>query len=561
MKTYITLFLFATFASLILTPVVRRLCIQFNWLDVPGDGRRVHRKAVPRLGGVAVFASIAVTVLALPFVDNTITQALANSSNQLLAVIVPALIVFVFGVFDDLHGASARWKFLAQGVAGVLFYFMGGRIDAVSLPFFDVVFLPTWLSLVVTVVWVVGVSNAFNLIDGIDGLATGAALFAAVVMLMVALAMGHVHVVVVMIVLSGALTGFLPYNFNPASIFLGDSGSLFIGFVLAALSIQGAQKASTAVALAIPLIAFGLPILDTGFSMARRFIGGRPMFEGDREHVHHMLLARGWSQRRVVLVLYSTCALFGIVALLFVQEGGSRVPGLVLLIIGAATVFIVGRLRYHEVDEIKSGVRYHTTDRRERLKNNIEIRRASTRLAKATSIAEIHAAINDMLEHSLFDYALLEFSFKLKGRSLEEVYAREIRLREKTPDIDVTLDAEESKMQGRTELLGDTIRWHWQRKPTPSENQVVGETQTASPRTWSLRLPLATVNTELGFFNLYRNFNNERLLLDINHLWGLLQPALSRAIERVCRAAEHQPAESNLAFIAAASNTNLQSQR
>src|SRR5438094_6932429 len=158
-------------------------------------------------------------------------------------------------------------------------------------------------------------------------------------------------VTVVALALTGALAGFLRYNFSPASIFLGDSGSLFIGFALAALSIQGSQKASTAVAVAIPILACGLPVVDAGVTIARRFISGKPIFQGDREHIHHMLLARGWSQRNVAFVLYSLCAVFSLLALLTVRGGGGgRITAVTLIVMAAAVVFVAGRLRYPELD-------------------------------------------------------------------------------------------------------------------------------------------------------------------------------------------------------------------
>src|SRR4030095_8924027 len=161
----------------------------------------------------------------------------------------------------------------------------------------------------------------------------------------------NVWVTVVALALSGALAAFLRYNFNPASIFLGDSGALFVGFTLASLSVQGSQKASTAVAVAIPLFACGLAVVDTGVTIARRLLNGKPVFEGDREHIHHMLLARGWSQRQVALTLYGVCAAFGLLALLFVSNVKST-SGLILFVVSVAIVLAVGHLRYHEVDEI-----------------------------------------------------------------------------------------------------------------------------------------------------------------------------------------------------------------
>ncbi len=344
MNTYLLLFVVSTCASLLLTPVVSRISRRFGWLDKPRDGRRVHRNPVPRLGGVAIFAAILLALAALPFINNLVTQSLRTNSAKLLSVLAPAAIVFLIGVYDDFRGTNAPIKFTAQGLAGLLFCALGGRIEALSIPLVGSIELHPVLGYALTLLWTVGISNAFNLIDGIDGLATGAALFAALVLLVVSLMLGNPLITVVAIALCGSLIGFLPYNFNPASIFLGDSGSLFIGFMLAALAVQGTQKASTAVAVAIPLIAFGLPVVDTGVSIIRRFIGRRALFQGDREHIHHMLLARGWSQRRVALVLYGACALFGLSALLLVNDAGMRTTGLVLCIVGVAILLVVGRL-------------------------------------------------------------------------------------------------------------------------------------------------------------------------------------------------------------------------
>ncbi|HXM35828.1 MAG TPA: MraY family glycosyltransferase, partial [Pyrinomonadaceae bacterium] len=302
MNTYFALFLIGVFTSLTITPVVRRLCERFNLLDVPTDGRRVHKRAIPRLGGVVIFASVAIALSTLPFVDNLLTQSIRGHKREILITLIPATLVLLLGIYDDLRGTNAVVKFLGLGLIATLFYAMGGRIHVLAIPLFGSVHLPSTLSFVITVLWLVGIANAFNLIDGVDGLASGAALFSSVVILIVSLSGDSALMIVVTLALSGALAGFLRYNFNPASIFLGDSGALFVGFTLAALSVLGTQKATTAVAVITPILAFGLPVVDTGVTMARRMISGRPVFQGDSEHIHHMLLARGWSQRHVALV-------------------------------------------------------------------------------------------------------------------------------------------------------------------------------------------------------------------------------------------------------------------
>src|ERR1700687_2348233 len=347
MHTYFALFLIATFASLVLTPLIRRLCERFNLLDVPLDGRRMHSKAMPRLGGVAIYLACVIALSTLPFLDNMLTQTLRIFTAEIFVALIPATLVMFLGIYDDLRGTNATVKFAALGLIATLFFVMGGRIEVLSIPFIGSVHLPATISFLITVFWLVGIANAFNLIDGMDGLATGAALFSSLVILAISFAQGQPLMIVFSLILCGALAGFLRYNFNPASIFLGDSGALFVGFSLAALSILGSQKASTAVAVAIPILAFGLPVVDTGVSIARRFLSAKPIFKGDREHIHHMLLDRGWSQRRVALVLYGVSALFALLAMLFVNSGNA-LTAVVLFVVGVAVVLALGQLRYHE---------------------------------------------------------------------------------------------------------------------------------------------------------------------------------------------------------------------
>jgi UDP-GlcNAc:undecaprenyl-phosphate GlcNAc-1-phosphate transferase len=523
MKTYIALFAIALFSSLLLTPIIRRLSIRWGWLDVPLDDRRVHRKAIPRVGGLAILISVLIALLLLPLVDNLVTQSLLQDKWLLLMIFAPAVLVTLLGLYDDIKGANARVKLIALIVAGTVFYAMGGQIDNLSLPYFASIHLPAVVSYLATILWIVGVTNAFNLIDGIDGLAAGAGLFAALVVLGVSLMMGHPHVTVIALVLSGALIGFLRYNFNPASIFLGDSGSLFIGFTLAALSLQGAQKASTAVAIAIPLMAFAVPVIDTTFSMVRRFISGKPIFQGDREHVHHMLLARGWSQRRAVFVLYGVCAVLGLVSLLFINEA-SRLTGLVLLVVGSAIVLLMGRLRYHEVDEIKASMKRNLGERRARAANHLRIRRASRAMSKANSLKELFTVVGEMLELGEFAHATVTL-----GRG-GDFAGNECAL---------------SRENGAGEALGiklhnGMICWSWDR-PDINSVDVIG-----SGRFWALRLPLSTPEAGWGYINLYREFEGTALLLDINYLCQLFRREMARAAERVMTAPRLEDEEPEL---------------
>jgi UDP-GlcNAc:undecaprenyl-phosphate GlcNAc-1-phosphate transferase len=512
MNTYLTLFLISLAASLFATPVIRRLAQRHGWLDVPKDGRRVHAVPIPRLGGVAVFASVMLALAVLPFVDNLVTRQLAGQWQGVVAVLASSTLVFLFGVYDDLAGTSAKWKFVAQGAAAVLLYYLGGRVDAVTIPFVGSFELPPVLGFGVTLLWVVGISNAFNLIDGLDGLATGASLFAALVMLGVSLVNGRVLVTVVSIALVGSLIGFLRYNFNPASIFLGDSGALFIGFLLAALSVTGTQKASTVVAVAIPLMAFALPVIDTGFAIARRFVSGKPLFEGDREHIHHKLLERGWSQRRVAFALYGVCAFFGLLALLFTSDGGEgKLTGLILLITGAAIVLTAGRLRYHEVDEVRAGLKRNFGERKIRAANHVSVRRASQSLSKANSLGELFAAVREVLELGEFVYATVQLG---RGGDYE------------TGERAFALEAGDLRLRG-AELRGGLVCWNWER------GDVEGHEILGSHLFWTLRMPLSTDTAGWGFINLYREFGGDGLLMDVNYLSNLFQKELALAAERI----------------------------
>jgi UDP-GlcNAc:undecaprenyl-phosphate/decaprenyl-phosphate GlcNAc-1-phosphate transferase len=507
-NTYLALFLISTFASLTLTPAVRRLCQRFNLLDVPLDGRRVHSRAIPRLGGVAIYLACVIALSTLPFVDNLLTRELRQYGPDSLLLLIPASLVLLLGVYDDLRGANAAVKFGVLGSIATLFFVLGGRIVGVSIPFVGSVHLPLALSYLVTVLWLVGIANAFNLIDGMDGLAAGASLFASLVILVFSFAQGRPLMIVVSLVLCGSLAGFLRYNFNPASIFLGDSGALFIGFTLAALSVLGAQKATTAVAVVIPVLAFGLPVVDTTVTMARRLIGRRPVFQGDNEHIHHMLLARGWSQRQVALVLYGVCAAFGLLAMLFVNTG-TGMTGLLLFVLTVVVIIAVGHLRYHEVDEIRAGMKRTVADRRVRVANNIQVRRAARALSKVSNVHQLFDAVGVMLEFGEFDYASA-----LIGRA-----------------GDAELNERALKVSGRggptSELRGGRIFWEWRRHGVDASDV---DNSTAF---WCLRLRLGDDNDDLGSINFYRAFAEDPFRVDPNYLVGLFRNELTRAALRV----------------------------
>jgi UDP-GlcNAc:undecaprenyl-phosphate/decaprenyl-phosphate GlcNAc-1-phosphate transferase len=530
MNTYFALFLIATFASLILTPLVRRLCERLNLLDVPLDGRRMHSKAVPRLGGVAIYLSCVIALSTLPLIDNLLTRTLQVFTPEIFIALIPATLVFFFGIYDDLRGTNATIKFTALGLIATLFFILGGRIEVLSIPFLGPVHLPATVSYVITVLWLVGIANAFNLIDGMDGLASGAALFASLVILAISFAQGQPMMIIFSLVLCGALAGFLRYNFNPASIFLGDSGALFVGFTLASLSVLGSQKATTTVAVAIPILAFGLPVVDTAVTILRRIISGKPIFQGDNEHIHHMLIARGWSQQGAVLILYAACAAFSLAAILF-NGTASRLIGFGLFVLGVVTLLGLGRLRYHEVDELRAGFKRTVGDRRSRIANNLRVRRASVALSKASDIHEIFDAVKVMLEFEEFAFANAQLG-QIGRADVNERAFKASRQRYPVQSI---------------EFVNGRIAWSWKRNGL-NGNEVIG-----SGKFWCVRLPLTTDQGDWGWMNLYRPLDSEPLLLDMNYVAGFFRADVAQAASRVFESFEKSPHAEDLT----AANTPL----
>ncbi len=515
MKTYFILFLIAAFTSAMITPLLRRLCQRFGLVAGPRSNRHVHRTPIPRLGGVGVYLSVVIALSSLFFVHNLLTQNLRGDLKSIGAFLICSLLVVALGAYDDLRGANAVVKLVAMGAVAMIFYALGGRIAGLSIPFFGQITLHPIVGCLLTLVWVVGIANAFNLIDGVDGLATGSALFSSLVLLTISLMQGRPLLVVILLTLTGSLAGFLRYNFNPASIFLGDSGSLFVGFALAALSIMGSQKASTAVAVAIPILAFGLPVVDATVTIGRRFLSGKPIFKGDREHIHHMLLARGWSQRRVALVLYAVSAAFGLAAMMFVN-GGSGMTAVMLFVLGVAVALALGNLRYHEVDELRASVRRNIGDRRTRAINNLRLRRACQALHSANTLGELFDAVTEVLELGEFVYATAQLS--CNGQA--EVSARAFEL------------ADTNGFADRAALVDGSVRWTWQRHDLTDAN-VIG-----SDKFWALRLPLAGSDHKFGYLNFYRPLAAEPLRFDINYLTDVFHPAVSNAATRVFANAE-----------------------
>jgi len=318
----------------VLTPLVIRLAFRWGVLDDPAH-RKTHPKPTPLLGGLAVAAATWLPILALLFAyENRISIELRENLTVLGMMFVAGVSMVALGVVDDRQGLTAKWKFLVQVPLALALLSAGVHFDMLSVPFVGSIALG-WFAPVLTVLWLVGITNALNLIDGVDGLAAGVALFVALTNGVIAAMHNNAFMAVTMFSLAGACTGFLRYNWNPARIFLGDSGSLFLGITLAVSSALSVQKATVAVSMLVPVLVLGYPILDTVLAMARRLWHGKSMFSGDSSHLHHRLEARGFSSRRTVMILYGVTALCCLLALATVMERNAVVAvgfGVMLLI-------------------------------------------------------------------------------------------------------------------------------------------------------------------------------------------------------------------------------------
>ena len=337
---YIIVALSAFFISVTLTPIVRKTCQRRKLLDFPTDPRRIHTIPTPRLGGVAVYFAFFLPLFAIFLTDGAVYELFIDHLDMLLSLYITSTLVFAVGVYDDIRGATVLQKFLVQIVAAVLIYFLEFKVTLISVPFVGSV-SPGILGFPITILWIVGVTNALNFIDGIDGLACGVSFFSVSTMLILSLFLNHILTAFLAAALVGAIFGFALYNFSPASIFMGDSGSLFIGFIIAAISLHGSQKSSTAVILLIPVVALGVPITDTLLAIIRRLSNGHSPFEADREHIHHRLLRMGFSSRQVVLLLYVVCAILGITALLMTAVNNQMLA----LILITLSVMAIGGMK------------------------------------------------------------------------------------------------------------------------------------------------------------------------------------------------------------------------
>ncbi|MEI6132373.1 MAG: MraY family glycosyltransferase [Bacillota bacterium] len=326
---YIITISLAFLVSFLVTPIVRKIALHAGVLDIPDNDRRIHKYPIAKMGGFAIAIGF-FSVLILNYILSKLhIVTLMPADPKIFGLVTGLLIIMVMGFLDDLFQIHSLIKFAFQFAAAGVVIFSGTSISKFTNPFDSSgpSTLPMFISIVITLIWIVGITNAINFIDGMDGLAGGVSAISLLSIFVISIIMGNnemLSVSVLVVALAGAILGFLPYNINPAKIFMTDIGSNFIGFALAVMAIQGLSKSYTAVALAIPILAFGIPLFDVAFAIVRRVKHKRKITEPDRGHLHHRLLDLGFSQKQVVFILYIVSAVMGALAIVFILSTSKR---------------------------------------------------------------------------------------------------------------------------------------------------------------------------------------------------------------------------------------------
>ena len=324
-RVYILAFLIALLASFLLTPYVKKLAFKIGALDRPNK-RKVHHKVMPRLGGLAIYCGFLLSVLCTMHI-----------SRDVLGLLLGGTVIMIVGVIDDKYLLPAKVKLLGQILAACVLVLFDIKIEWLNNPWGGYFYLE-YFSIPLTIFWVISFTNVVNLIDGLDGLAAGVSAIASITVILVAVQQGVFPVAILTAALAGGIIGFIRYNFNPASIFMGDTGSMFIGYMLAAISIFGAVKSAATIALIVPAVALGLPIMDTAFAILRRYTNGRPIFQPDKGHLHHRLLAMGMSQRQAVLFMYAISATLSVAAVVLTEVDGYFAAVVIAIIVTCVAI-------------------------------------------------------------------------------------------------------------------------------------------------------------------------------------------------------------------------------
>ena len=354
MEFIIFIIIISIISSLILTPLVIKFANKFGYVDIPKDSRRVHEKPMPRIGGIAIILSMFIGLFVYYIFTKDIESITLN--EKFTGYIIGAFVIFLMGILDDIYNLRARYKFIFQLLAAIIVCCFGLTIDTAKIPFIytDLIDLG-FLSIPITMIWIIGITNAVNLIDGLDGLAAGISSISSLALLIIFISTSaSLEAIVITSVLLGATVGFIPYNFNPAKTFMGDVGSNFLGFTLAIVSILGLAKGYTVIAIAAPLLVLGVPIFDTLFAMVRRFFAGKPLLSPDGAHIHHRLLKKGFNQKQSVIILYTITSVLCIFAVLIIS---ADIYKLLLLILATITFVVLGYITTIQKKEDKNSIK------------------------------------------------------------------------------------------------------------------------------------------------------------------------------------------------------------
>ena len=369
-------FTIAFVTAFMLTPHTIKLAKKLGAVDTPKDQRRINKITMPRLGGLAVITGFIVSIVYLLIVmsiEGNINLIEDNTHMKLIGFVLGALVIGITCFIDDVKGVKAIIKLIAQIVAAMICIKSGILIENVSLPFIDGSKIPIGVYEVVTVFWIVGITNALNLIDGLDGLSTGITLISCLSLLIIFSLNGSPLISIILITaLGGSLVGFLPYNFNPAKTFIGDTGSNFLGYCLSVISILGIAKTYTAIVIVAPIIVLALPLFDTVFAVIRRVIKGKSLkaiIQPDANHLHHKMLRKGFSQKQAVLVLYGISAVFGMFAIILMESGILKALSFALIIIVVIAIgykeFFKQRLLESETSEANEEIEFEDYARKD----------------------------------------------------------------------------------------------------------------------------------------------------------------------------------------------------
>lgn len=343
-------FAIAFVCTFVATPFVRKLAIKIGAMDVPKDDRRMHTKPIPRMGGLAIFIGIIVAVI-FNIISANIEKTGIFFDEKIFAYLAGAVIIVIMGIIDDRKPIRAIYKLIIQIIAALIPILYGIKIGFIANPFTPETYITLgFLEIPITILWIVGITNAINFIDGLDGLAAGISCISSLSMLFIFMITGQAMEAVFLAgILVGATLGFLPFNFNPAKIFMGDTGSNFLGYSLAVLSILGIAKTYTILSVIAPIIILAVPIFDTGFAIIRRLLKGQSPMQADKGHLHHKLIAAGLSTRQAVFVLYAICVLLGMLAIVLLETSLWKVIVLAIAIL----LFMYAGIKYMGDKELK----------------------------------------------------------------------------------------------------------------------------------------------------------------------------------------------------------------